>query len=138
MKLNEIIHGFREDKSIGRWITASEGQRVYDNFEYFVSSIGAYVSECEKRNADPIIIIDGVDSGVSIDLIHTVRSLFPLILEDCEKNNQTAYIIVTANNYELAVDYNCIWLKDLSELKFSSKVPEDYFKFRDLYMKYKQ
>lgn len=71
---------------------------------------------------------------MSIDLIHTVRSLFPLVIEDCKKNNQIVYIILTANNYELAVDYDCIWIKNLQEYHFDSKNPQDYIKFRDLYL----
>lgn len=125
---------FRQEKSLGRWITASEGQRVYDNLEFLATSIGQYVSLCKSKNQSVIIIIDGADSGVSIDLIQNIRGFLDLVNKDCKKNKQEHYIIVTANNYELAVDYESIWIPTLDKYNFKLSNKNDYYKFRKLYL----
>ena len=109
------------------------GQRVYDNLEHLAINVGQYIRNCKNKNQDPILIIDGVDSGVSINLIHNVRGFLNLIAKDCIDSNLTAHIIVTANNYELVVDYESIWIPTLERFNFSSDNFEDYYNFRDLY-----
>lgn len=110
------------------------GQRVYDNLEYLAKPIGQYVRLCKDTNQNPIIIIDGADSGVSIDLIFYIRDFLDLIISDCKKDNITPYIIITSNNYELITEYEAIWISNLKRFNFSIKNKEDYYFFRNLYL----
>lgn len=96
-------------------------------------NVGQYIRNCKNKSQDPILIIDGVDSGVSINLIHNVRGFLNLIAKDCIDSNLIAHVIVTANNYELVVDYESIWIPTLERFNFSSDNFEDYYNFRDLY-----
>lgn len=126
---------FPDGKDIGKWIMASEGQRVYDNLEDLATMIGRYIRYCNEKDKDVILLLDGCDSGVSPDLLKWIRDFLDLIDQDTTKNDQAHYIIVTANNYELIKDYNCIWIPDLSEYRFNSNVYEDYQKWVSLYFK---
>lgn len=121
-------------KQIVRYIQSSEGQRVYNILEEYAYKIGRYITKCKKENHDAIILIDGVDSGVSIDLILESKKFFDLILEDCKSSDIKCYIIVTANNFAMVEDMKCIWIKDLSEHYFDSIRGDAYHMFKHLYI----
>lgn len=128
-------HQFPEGLDIGRWMCASEGQRVYDHLERLSTNVGKYVRYCKEEKIDPIILIDGADSGVSPDLIQIIRNFFNIVLEDCEKSKMTCYIICTANNFELVYDFNCIWMPTLENMTFDILNAGSYRDFRRLYLK---
>ena len=84
-----------------------------------------------KNEKQAIILIDGLDSGISLDyIIMLKKKLFPLIIEDCKKNNIEPYIILSANNYELCNNEDCIRVSDAKHFKF-----KDYNDFRKIYIK---
>ena len=122
-------------KELARYLNASEGQRVFDNFYYRIQEIGRYVRDCENNNNRVIVLIDGIDSGVSIDLINTYRDFLELLKSDCEKSKLEYYIVVTANNFAMIEDYKCIWIPDLSEKYFDSVNAGAYHSFRHLFKK---
>lgn len=103
---------------------------MYDNLEHLAINIGQYVKSCKERELDPIIIIDGADSGVSPDLLSHIRNFFELITKDCKDNNMTPYIIITSNNFELVYDYEAIWVSNLERYNFKLN---EYENFRNLY-----
>ena len=53
-------------------------------------------------------MLDAIDSGLSVDnVIEYKELLFKTILEDCKKRGIEVYIIVSANEYELARGEKC-------------------------------
>lgn len=121
---NDLI--YMDNKDIVKWINASEGQRIYDNLGYYSKIIGQYVKDCFENKKEPIILVDGCDSGVSPDLIKVMKDFFNLIDNDIKKSNLIGYIIISSNNYELIKDLDCIFIETLEKCKFNSKNPEDY------------
>ncbi len=114
-----------------RNIGSSEGQNIRNNFEDSVSLIGNYVRECIENKKRVIIMLDGLDSGISIDYIKTLKEdLFSLILNDCDRNNTECYIILSANNYEFCENQDCINVSTGEHIRF-----KDYSEFRDFYLK---
>ena len=75
-----------------------------------------------------LILLDALDSGLSIDNIQEVKQyLFQPIKEDCEKANKKLYLIVVANSYEMAREENCL---DVISLKYRNfKTYEAYKSF---------
>lgn len=110
-------------KALAKHTVASEGQRVFDTFiDNHASQLGNFVRLLnDKKVKEGYIIIDGVDSGVSIDLIMSIRTLFDLIIEDCNKDNIDIYIILTANNFELCRNYDCIWIPTMEHYKIGDQ-----------------
>jgi len=53
------------------------------------------------------ILIDRCDSGYSIDNIVDLKELLPLIMAAAEKEGKDLYIVISANNYELASGERC-------------------------------
>lgn len=111
---------------------SSEGQNIRNNFEYIIPKIGEYIRKCIKnKTKQSIILLDGLDSGISLDYIVLLKKdLFPLIIEDCKKNNVEVYIILSANNYELCNGEDCIRVSDAKHFKF-----KNYDEFRKIYLK---
>ncbi len=83
---------------------SSEGESIYYNFGFTVQSIGKTV----RLNKKAFILIDGIDSGMSIDKLKEIRDLFDNIISK-EISGKDIYIFITANNFELVRgDVYCI------------------------------
>ena len=54
------------------------------------------------------ILLDAIDSGYSIDNVIELKNIFNLMLKDAESWNIELYIIVSANEYELANGEKCL------------------------------
>lgn len=128
-------HGKTQD--LVGWIYASEGQRCYDTLiNNHAGNIGNYVAELQHKNLkEGYIIIDGADSGVSIDLLLSLRYFFNLVLDDCTKSNIDLYLIITSNSYELVYGYDCIWIPTMEHYKRNDEADE-YNLWRKLYEDY--
>lgn len=83
---------------IAAWNNDSDG-----DFEQKKKAIADRRKECKER----WILIDGCDSGYSIDNIVDLKELFPLIMADAEKEGKDLYIVISANSYELASGERC-------------------------------
>lgn len=81
----------------------SEGEGIYANICELASKIGLACHNA--RGEKPVfILMDGIDSGMSIDKIQVVKKHlidFAINIEKQNGNDQL-YFICTANNYELA------------------------------------
>lgn len=76
---------------------------------------------------DRFLLLDAVDSGYSIDNVVELKELFKLILKDSEEHSVHTYIVVSANEYELAKDENCFDVANGKYMKFADY--EEYRKF---------
>lgn len=121
-------------KSLAKYLNSSEGQRVFDTLvDINTPKMGDYVRKLIQDNIkEGYIIIDGCDSGVSIDLMLSYRSLFEFILDDCKKENIEMYIIITSNSYELVYDYDCIWIPTMEHYKRGGEA-DGYNLWRKMY-----
>lgn len=82
---------------------------------------------------DRVILFDAVDSGLSVDSVIEIKSLFNLIFEDAEKMGVNLYIIIAANEYELARGENCFDVNKGKYLQF-----KDYEDYRNFIIKSRQ
>lgn len=129
---NDRLLNFLGDiPALCRNISSSEGQNIQYNFETVIPKIGAYVKKCvnlKKENA--IILLDGLDSGLSIDYIVMLKKeLFSLIIDDCYNSHITPYIIIAANNYEFCRGQDCVRVTDAKHIQF-----KNYTSFRNVYI----
>lgn len=121
---------YGEIEKMCRNLGSSEGQNIRNNFEDSVSLIGYHVRKCINRQQKVIIMLDGLDSGISIDYIKSLKEdLFDLILKDCANNNMECYIILSANNYEFCANQDCINVSTGEHVNFL-----DYSDFRKFYL----
>lgn len=104
---------------------SSEGEEINTNIGILASRIGNFVRKGEGR--DVIILLDGLDSGFSIDNIVETKAFFKeLLIPDIEKAGNKCYVIVPANEYELARGELCIDARTGKKVSFGS-----YEEYRD-------
>ena len=74
-----------------------------------------------------VLLFDATDSGMSVDSICEIKELFKLILEEAKEQDLEMYIIISANEYELARNERCFDVNTGKYRTFSGY--ESYRKF---------
>jgi len=77
-----------------------------------------------------VFLFDAIDSGMSVDAVVEVKEMFKQIEEDCKKENKKVYILISANEYELARECDCFDVNTGKYLRFS-----DYMDYREFICK---
>ena len=104
---------------------SSEGENIIMNLGKLASKIGTFVRK-NRDSSEIWIFLDAIDSGLSVDNVVDVKEcLFKTIFEDTRGTD--IYIIVSANEYELARDENCFDVYNGKYIQF--KDYEDYRNF---------
>lgn len=85
------------------------------------------LSSTLKNSKDRVLLFDAVDSGLSVDSIIEVKAMFDNIIKDVENYKVNIYIIIAANEYELARNSDCFDVNSGKYLRFSDY--EDYRSF---------
>lgn len=96
---------------------SSEGENIYLNIGNFAGKL-RHFQEKHLGAEELWIFLDAVDSGLSVDNIVELKDFFRLILDN--RGNTEIYIIVSANEYELARGEACYDVLRCKYTKFSS------------------
>ena len=120
--------GFVGDYSkVAKDLCSSEGEKISGNMAMVAGRIGRFVrdnSDAEKL----FILLDAVDSGLSVDnVIELKRDLFSFVIADCTDKGIEIYLIVSANEYELARGEQCFDVSSCKYVKINS-----YDEYRDV------
>lgn len=109
-------------------VTSSEGERIALNMQKMASKIGRMMKEHPEEN-EFWIFFDGIDSGFSIDAIEDLkRGLFDTIFNTYP--GKDIYILVTANEYEMARGEKCFDVVGCRYVNIKS-----YDRYRNLVLK---
>lgn len=102
-------------------LQSSEGENIMNNLGIFTMDLKVLL----ETNGDlqKWILLDAIDSGLSIDNIVELRELLETILTD----HKNVYIVIAANSYELTRNATCIDTYTGSYIEF--KDYEDYKKY---------
>ena len=106
-------------------LCSSEGENINLNMTNCANKIGKFVRN--NKNAKKIfILLDAIDSGLSIDyVIELKKDLFNTILSDTLRKGIETYIVVSANEYEMARNEKCFLIPDMTYKTF-----ENYDEYR--------
>lgn len=85
------------------------------------------LSSTLKNSKDRVLLFDAVDSGLSVDSIIEVKTMFDEIIKDIPNYNVNVYIVIAANEYELARNSDCFDVNTGKYIRFNDY--EDYRKF---------
>lgn len=80
-------------------------------------------SVCNKR----VLLFDAVDSGLSVDSVVEIKSVFDLILQDAKALGVEVYLVISANEYELARGERCFDVNDGKYLEFADYEAYRYY-----------
>ena len=120
------LAGFNGDYDfLTNGITSSEGELINLNICKFANKMGNFVAS--HANSEKLVFcLDAVDSGLSIDYILEVKRFFKsMVLKDCGSKGVEAYIIVSANEYEMANGEQCL---DVNSCKYVDITSYDDYK----------
>lgn len=84
----------------------------------FIGSIGRMFAGEYKDAKEIWLLFDAADSGLSIDNVLELKEVFDLILSD--EKEKKIYIIISANEYELASGERCIDVVSGKEVSFQN------------------
>lgn len=152
--LGAILGGYGEegdDFALGvSLFTSSEGEEIkgnitresrlyksflelgyYNNRDYKLRRIFKDKDEDEKIISNVrILLFDAVDSGMSVDAVIEIKALFDTMMQDAAKMGIELYLIISANEYELARGSQCFDVNTGKYLTFA-----DYEEYRDFIIK---
>lgn len=103
-------------------MSSSEGEVIMNNIGNVARECGEAIRNIWLSNKKEFwLILDAVDSGMSIDNIDEIKTdLFDTIIADCKDHGIDAYIIAAANEYELAKDEQCFDVYTGEYIQFKS------------------
>ena len=108
-------------------LLSSEGENIMMNIGKQATKIGRFVKE-HPDTKELWLLFDATDSGLSIDNVCEIKEyLFKTILEDPRNKDKEIYIIVSANEYEMANGEQCFDVYAGKYLTFKNY--EDYKTF---------
>ena len=115
-------------------MTSSEGENICLCLGEILARIGNWGREVvsgEREKKNLWIFLDGIDSGLSIDTMHLIRKDFlDLVIEDYKSKGLAVYIVISANQYEMFKDYDCINVRTNTHKTF-----KDYDSYREFILK---
>ena len=133
---------YRDDISlVAGLMTASEGEAISINLGTIASTLMDFIitgednttrnpfaslfEDEEKENETDLsnerwLLFDATDSGLSIDNVIEMKGLFDLVISDAKKRGLHPFIIISANEYELAADAPCFDVQHGSYITFAN------------------
>ncbi len=109
---------------------SSEGENIGINFGQAVTKLGKLVHSSNHRSSIAFLI-DGLDSGTSIDKLIEFKQFFHnTLFPDVAQNNINLYVVISANQYELCSEEDCIDVQTLNHITFLS-----YADYKDFILK---
>lgn len=136
---------FQDFEGMAWNLMSSEGEQIVSDFGRFSSKIAKFFrgvleddnpfaklfpsyKEKEYNKDILVILLDAIDSGMSIDNMIEVKDLFKdIIFKEAENFGYHIYVIAVSNAYELARNEDCFDLWNCSYIRF--KDYEDYRKY---------
>lgn len=76
--------------------------------------------EKKRETRERWILLDSLDSGASIDNIVNLKDVLKTIIEVAKTKNLSIYIVISANEYELATDNTCMDVTNGKKYHFQS------------------
>lgn len=131
-------------------LSSSEGENICHHFSSIVVQARHFVKTGQRNNGKKTmmdalveafggeghqeitsnerwILLDATDSGLSIDNVVDFKQIFNLMLEDANEFGVDLYIVISANEYELAAGEQCFDVMSGKYLTFEDY--SDYKKF---------
>lgn len=125
---NSWLYKVDMDKIFGTM--SSNGESVVRRLNGALKAIKICIDKCLKEQVPLWIFIDDVDAGTSIDVICELKENLVYVNEHLNKHNLEHYIIVTSNSFEFARDLDCLYVRDMSPIKFTQ-----YEEFKEFVLK---
>lgn len=121
MNIGNLAKKLKEFMVTGR--ISSRSTRIGDAFAKFSGEKGYEVPETKER----WLLLDAIDSGFSIDNVIETKDFFKMVIKDFADRGYELYVVVSANEYELANGEACFDVMNGKYIQF--KDYDDFKKF---------
>lgn len=122
MLMDRMLNVDDDMYGLARMYLSSEGERIVCGLERVVVALPSFFKENKDKPA--FLLLDAIDSGMSVDEIAEIKGLFlDVVIPDAkERFNVDLYVVIAANNYEWCNDDRIVNINITSgkELKFNS------------------
>ena len=126
MLMDRMLNVDSDINGLARMFMSSEGERIVCGLERVIMSLPNFFKENKGKPA--FLVLDAIDSGMSVDEIGEIKALFlDTVIPDAKNRfNVDLFIVIAANNYEWCNDdrINNIDITKAKSVKFKSY--EDY------------
>lgn len=106
-------------------ITSSEGEGIDENVGEIIKKLGTLVYQ-NPNQKEFWVLLDGVDSGLSIDGIINLKEFLHGDLIEGNTQDRKFYIIISANTYEMCNGEQCFDVRNGEYITFA-----DYNEYRN-------
>lgn len=123
--INIAVNNFLKNKLEHFLITGKEKVEGFKRIFYSEEEL-AYAetpSDCKER----WILMDATDSGLSIDNICNLKEMMSNVINELNENGIETYFIVSANEYEMASNEDCLDVISGKHLRFDEYIDFKYF-----------
>lgn len=138
LKYDNLTQGGANAKESAGWhdnlellttlLTSSEGEQIVINLGQTARAIKGFVHNHAKECKEIWLLIDAIDSGLSIDNLVAIKEhLFKAIIEDIRNQDCIPYIVVSTNSYEMCCNADCLDVRSGLHRTFESY--DDYKDF---------
>ena len=112
---------FHEDfASLASKMCSSEGEELSINIGQFLGRVGRTVRTLQTGDK-LFVLLDASDSGASIDRIQELKNVFnELVISDANKSGVELYVVISANDYEMCIDEDCVLVTSLEHVTYKT------------------
>ena len=103
-------------------VCSSEGEKLVGNFANRLSEMGKKVKAALKSGEPLVVLLDSIDSGISIDRAREIRDfLLSIENEEVLKSGGNIHIVMAVNHYEIAKSpVDCVNVRTGEHIVFKS------------------
>lgn len=127
VRIGSLLQGLNEFIATGLFPVDSSSMKIIEAFKRLADKTD-YDNLVESNPSNERwLLFDATDSGYSIDNVIDMKELFKLLVDDAESQGVDLYILIAANEYELADGTNCFDVARGKYITFSNYA--DYKQF---------
>jgi hypothetical protein len=116
--MEEALHLYGDLNLLAEQATSSEGENIIINIGTMAQKLGSFVRR-NKEKGELWILLDAIDSGLSIDYIEEVKEFLHNQLID-KLTDIDLYILISTNNYELCIGEACYNVQECQYVEIDS------------------
>lgn len=104
MLMDRMLNVDDDMRGLARMYLSSEGERIVVGLEKVITALPSFFKE--NKGKPTFLLLDAVDSGMSVDEIHEIKNLLlDVIIPDAKSRfNIDLFVVISANNYEWCND----------------------------------
>ena len=126
MLMDSLLNKYGDMEGLAQMVLSSEGERIVCGLVRVIQALPSFFKE--NRGKPAFLLLDAIDSGMSVDEIIEIRDvLLDTIIPDAKSRYDIdLYIVIAANNYEWCSNSQIVNIDITNAKELSFKDYDDY------------